>query len=132
MTDLPEVVRARNDHLAALYAAYNTPPVVPLPVQDLPEVAKARAEHLAVVEQIKLRDVALGAEVNLSPVPGNIINGVVPVKTVTAGYLPSALPVAHTAPISYTPVALGPYAAQVRSEDNLGQYSYGYVGEYQT
>lgn len=48
------------------------------------------------------------------------------VKTVEAT---PDLPVAHTAQISYTPVVLGPYAAEIRGDDNLGQYSYGYVGK---
>lgn len=130
VTDLPEVVRARNEHLAVLHAAYSNPVALPQPVQDLPEVAKARAEHLAVVEHTKLRDAALKAEISLGPVPDQIINGVVPVKTVPATYQTPALPVAHTAPVSYAPVALGPYASAVRADDNLGQYSYGYVGKH--
>lgn len=70
------------------------------------------------------------AEINLSPVPDHVVNGVVPVRTVAASYQTPSLPVAHTAPITYTPVIMGPYATQVRSDDTLGQYSYGYVGEY--
>lgn len=130
MTDLPEVVRARNEHLLALHAAYNNPPVAPQPVQDLPEVARARAEHLAAVEQIRVRDAALRAEISLSPVPDHIVDGVVPVRTVTESYQNPGLPVANTAPVSYQPVAMGPYASQIRSDGNLGQYTYGYVGKY--
>lgn len=129
MTDLPEVVRARNEHLATLYAAYNNPPAAPQPVQDLPEVARARAEHLASVEQIKLRDAALRAEISLSPIPDQIVDGVVPVRTVSESYQTPGLPVANTASISYEPVAMGPYASQIRSDGSSGQYAYGYVGE---
>lgn len=129
MTDLPEVVRARNEHLAVLHAAYNNPPAIPQTVQDLPEVARARAEHLAAVEETKLQHAALKAAINLSPVPDHIINGVVPLRTVSASYETPSLPVANTVPISYTPVAMGPYAAQIRSDSPHGQYSYGYVGK---
>lgn len=65
--DLPEVVAARNNHLAALQAATSASLFAPQPVQDLPEVVKARAEHLALVEQTKARDAAI----NLSPVPAD-------------------------------------------------------------
>lgn len=103
--------------------------MVPQPVEDLPEVARARAEHLAAFEQTKLRDASLKAEINLGPVPDQIVNGVVPVKTIATTYEAPRLPVAHTVPVSYTPVALGPYAAKIEAEDHLGQYSYGYVGK---
>nr|CAH7746160.1 unnamed protein product [Callosobruchus chinensis] len=132
VTDLPEVVHARNEHLATLNAAYANAhhPVIPLPTQDLPEVLKARAEHLAAFEQIRARDEAIrAAEISLSPVPEHLSGGVVPIKTVQSNYVTPDLPVAQSAPVAYTPAIIhAPSAAQFQTQDHWGQYSYGYVG----
>nr|CAI5849070.1 unnamed protein product [Callosobruchus analis] len=134
VTDLPEVVQARNEHLAALNAAYANAhhPVIPLPAQDLPEVLKARAEHLAAFEQIRARDEAItAAAITLSPVPDHLSGGVVPIKTVQSNYVVTDLPVAQTIPVAYTPAIIhAPNAAQFQAQDHWGQYSYGYVGKY--
>lgn len=124
--DLPEVIKARNDHLAILNAAYAktiVSPVSPLPVKDLPEVIKARAEHLAAVEQIKIRDAAIAEQISLSNIPRVIQNGVIPVQTVINTYVTPVHAVAHTAEISYHPVE-----SERGTFGNLGKYSYGYVG----
>ncbi|XP_072391642.1 uncharacterized protein [Diabrotica undecimpunctata] len=125
VTDLPAVVRARSEHLAILNAAYASTPVLPVPprpVQDLPEVIKARAEHLAEVERIKLRNEALARQISVGYVPEIGDGAVVPIKTVINSYVAPAQAVAQTAQYSYNPVA--------HSDDNnnLGKYSYGYVG----
>ncbi|KAJ8961062.1 hypothetical protein NQ314_005992 [Rhamnusium bicolor] len=129
VTDLPEVVLARNQHLAALEAAYANAnaPVIPQPVQDLPEVVKARAEHLAAVEETKVRNAAINAEVALGPVPAEISGAVVPVQTAYSSYAAPAHPVAHSSQISYTPVLYGSPSSQYHAQDNYGQYSYGYL-----
>ncbi|RZC33813.1 cuticular protein [Asbolus verrucosus] len=115
--DLPEVVQARAQHLAALQAAYAG--ANSQPVQDLPEVARARAEHLAIVEQTKARDAAA----HLSPV--QLSGNVVAVQTAAA----PVAPVVHSAQISYTPALVhAPGSSQYHAQDGLGQYSYGYVG----
>lgn len=71
----------------------------------------------------------MSAEINLRPVPEHIVDGVIPVTTVTADYQTPSLPVASSAPVTYTPIDMGPYAAQIRADDSSGHYTYGYVGE---
>lgn len=112
--DLPEVVAARAKHLAALDAAYAAAATasIPVPVQETPEVARARAEHLAVFEQTKARDAAIA----LSPV--QLTGNVVPVHT-------ASVEAAH---LSYTPAVSFATSSQYHAQDELGQYTYGYVG----
>lgn len=127
--DLPEVARARAEHLAVLNSAYAAHAVganAPQVVQDLPEVAKARAEHLAAVENIKQRDALIRAQaISLSPIPNNFDGAVIPVHTAAAQVVQ---PVAHAAQVSYTPALWQtPISSQHQAQDNWGQYSYGYV-----
>lgn len=118
--DLPEVIKARAEHLAkfeatqaehAAIAAQNTASVeLPVPVQDSPEVAKARAEHLAEFEAVKARD---ASQVVVSPISVSVP-------------APIAAPVA--AYYSYVPaIPLHP-SSQYHTQDGIGQYSYGYIG----
>ncbi|XP_057651811.1 uncharacterized protein LOC130891220 isoform X1 [Diorhabda carinulata] len=126
VNDLPEVVKARNEHLAILNAAYAkaiVSPALPESVKDLPEVIKARAEHLAAVEEIKTRDASISKQISLSNIPEAIKNGVIPVKTVTNTYVTPAHAVVQTEEISYNPVA-----SESKDFRNFGKYSYGYVG----
>ncbi|CAH1154190.1 unnamed protein product [Phaedon cochleariae] len=125
VVDLPEVVKARNEHLAALQAAYAGISSLPQPVQDLPEVTRARAEHLAIVDQLTQQHAALASQVNLSPVPANIPGGVIPVKTAAGNYEPG-LPVNQNQQVSYTPLRYGD--AEAKDGNDLQRYSYGYVG----
>lgn len=128
--DLPEVVAARAQHLAAVQRAHSLYQhrahlVAPQPVQDLPEVVKARAQHLATFEATKARDAALQAQISLSPIPEVIHdNGVVPIHTAyeaTAAAAPAITPL-----VSYQPLSiLG--SSQYHTQDDWGQYSYGYV-----
>lgn len=145
--DLPEVAYAKAKHLAQYEATkaehakaralhivqYSNPVVVPyntvaqvqlegipLPVHDLPEVVKARAEHLAAVEEIKLRDAAIAAQlaavasVPLSPLP---VHGyVVPVKA------------SASINVRGPSFSRGHAATQYQAQDVHGQYSYGYAG----
>ncbi|XP_066253093.1 uncharacterized protein [Euwallacea similis] len=124
VTDLPEVVQARAQHLAVLHEAYRNAqgaqlgyglPQAPLPVQDLPEVVKARQEHLAAVAKERAIQSQLRAEVALSPVPENLNGHVVPIQTHVSDGNP--LPVAPQAQLSYTPEQYG-----------FNAYSYGYIG----
>lgn len=123
VTDLPEVAKARAEHLATLQAAYRNAQAatlgygLPQPVQDLPEVVKARAEHLTAVEKEKARQLELRAEVPLSPIPENLDGYVVPVQTHVGGAEP--LPVAPAAQVAYAP-----------EQYSYGPYSYGYVEPY--
>ncbi|XP_074031282.1 uncharacterized protein [Leptinotarsa decemlineata] len=130
VTDLPEVVRARNEHLAALRAAYANVPILPQPVQDLPEVVKARQEHLAAVAETERRNAALANQVNLSPVPQDTSGFVVPLKTVpSAGIFNSPdQSIDQNAQVSYTPALFGPAISQEASNVALRPYSYGYTG----
>ncbi|KAK4875278.1 hypothetical protein RN001_011700 [Aquatica leii] len=114
--DLPEVARAKAQHLlqfqatqaehAAIAAKHlsapSTLPVKPVHLQDLPEVVKARAEHLAAFETTKARDISLG------------VHQAVHIPNVAYSYVPAVA--IHT-----------PVSSQYHSQDNLGQYSYGYV-----
>ncbi|KAF7269853.1 uncharacterized protein LOC143199668 [Rhynchophorus ferrugineus] len=143
VTDLPEVVKARAEHLAALQAAYRSAQAaqlgygVPQPVQDLPEVVKARAEHLAAVEKEKARQLELRAEVPLSPIPEKLNGYVVPVQTHVDGTQP--LPVAPAAQLAYAPeqYTFGPYSygyvepfakkSETRSADGVVQGGYSYI-----
>lgn len=111
--DLPEVAAARAQHLATVNAAYAAAATAsaPVPVQDTPEVARARAEHLAAFEQTKARDAAIA----LSPV--QLTGNVVPVQTTSVG----------TAQLSYTPAVSFATSSQYHAQDELGQYTYGYV-----
>ncbi|KAG5896454.1 hypothetical protein JTB14_002596 [Gonioctena quinquepunctata] len=130
VTDLPEVVQARNQHLAILHAAYNNVPVALQPVQDTPEVARARAEHLAIVAETRKYQAALNAHVNLGAVPEDVSGGVVPLRTVptNVAYGVPNQRVAQEAQVSYTPAGYGQEAAQDGHQDVLRPYSYGYVG----
>lgn len=127
--DLPEVVRARAEHLAAVQAAYSASAIPPQPVHDLPEVVKARAEHLAAVEATRARDAT--AAISVSPVASYVAghgSPVVPVHTVHNQAAVVAAPVAHS--VAYAPavaVHQGVASSQYHAQDELGQYSYGYV-----
>ncbi|XP_060529502.1 uncharacterized protein LOC132703945 isoform X2 [Cylas formicarius] len=117
--DLPEVVKARAEHLAALQAAYAghaSLAVLPQPVQDLPEVVKARAEHLATLEATRARDAALRSEISLSPIPDQLTGHVVPVHT---GESNQPLPVAPVPQAAYAPESYG-----------YEPYSYGYMSPF--
>uniref|UniRef100_A0A1Y1K550 Cuticle protein 6 n=1 Tax=Photinus pyralis TaxID=7054 RepID=A0A1Y1K550_PHOPY len=115
--DLPEVVKARAEHLAkfqatqAEHAALAAHSATPVPVQDLPEVARAKAEHLATFEAIKARD---ASQVVVSPLPAHISAPVV---------APAAIPY-----YSYVPAIPLLPSSQYHAQDGIGQYSYGYVG----
>lgn len=136
--DLPEVAFAKAKHLAdfeatkaqhAILAEQGGGAVVaagPAPVQDLPAVIKARSEHLATYEATKARDIALNAVNYLSPIPEQFVGTVVPVRA--AAWPTQTVAYQTSAPISYVP-AIQPVAAnsQYHAQDELGQYTYGYV-----
>lgn len=124
----PVVVPYHSVHQVAL---------LPAPVQELPEVLKARAEHFAAVEATKARDAQIAAEhtalaayntANLSPIPHDFTGHVVPVSvpvltpTPVVGYATKAIY------NPYVPAIYGHIGSQYHSQDNLGQYTYGYTG----
>lgn len=127
--DLPEVAAAKANHLAqyeaikAEHLAHASRP--PVQVQDLPEVVKARAEHLAAVEATKARNAAVASgnyyATNLSPVQVHTDSYVVPVHVPNVVAQPV---IAAKQPI----VAYAPIGHQYQSQDNYGQYAYGYAG----
>ncbi|KAL3267826.1 hypothetical protein HHI36_006959 [Cryptolaemus montrouzieri] len=108
--DLPEVVAARQAHLAAMEAARAG--IMPQPVQDTPEVAKAKAEHLSILEATRIRDESLRRAINLSPVSQPTSDGIISVPSQPA-------PINSGTPVEYQPATVS---------NNLGLYSYGYVG----
>lgn len=113
--ELPEVVAARQAHMAALEAARVG--IMPQPVQDTPEVVRARAEFLSFFEATRARDEALRRAISLSPIPQDISG---PVS------LPNQSSATNqAAPVDYRPAA---NVAQYGSEGGLGIYSYGYTG----
>ncbi|KRT80390.1 Insect cuticle protein [Oryctes borbonicus] len=124
--DLPEVAAAKARHLAeyeAIKAQHlSHAQTLPTPPQELPEVIKARAEHLAAVEATKARNAAEAAR--LGAASHQLSGHVVPVQTVPIVTQP-AVAVAKAPVLSYTPIY---YASnQYQSQDNHGQYSYGYA-----
>lgn len=130
--DLPEVAAAKAKHLAeyeAIKAQHlSQAQVIPTAPQELPEVLKARAEHLAAVEATKARDAAIVQSeyeaARLSPVPHQLSGHVVPVHAANAVSQPIAV-VAKAPVLSYAPIYYASH--QFQTQDNHGQYSYGYA-----
>ncbi|KAI4461733.1 structural contituent of cuticle [Holotrichia oblita] len=135
--------------VAVPYAAVPQIPqaqLLPLPVQDLPEVAAAKAKHLAEYEAIKAqhlsqaqviptplkttkaRDAAIVKSeyqaARLGPVPQQLSGHVVPVQTANVVSRPIAV-VAKAPVLSYSPLYYASH--QFQTQDNYGQYSYGYA-----
>lgn len=124
--DLPEVAIARAQHLAQYEAtkhgliAQNNVVLQQNPVQDLPEVVRARAEHLATFEATQARDLNAAYQAVVSPIPAQIVNNVIPIKTSVVNY---GVNYAPSASYAYVPAT----SSQYQTQDSLGQYSYGYV-----
>lgn len=129
--DLPEVAAAKAKHLAE-YEAIKAQHLaqahtIPVPIQDLPEVIKARAEHLAAVEATKARNVAVAQgnyeAARISPVPQQLSGYIVPVQTARI-VSTRTVAVAKAPVVSYAPIY---HSSQYQTQDNYGQYSYGYA-----
>ncbi|KAI4461735.1 structural contituent of cuticle [Holotrichia oblita] len=128
--DLPDVAHAKAkhlaeyetikaEHLAARTVQYSNPVAVPY-AADLPEVAAAKAKHLAEYEAIKAQHLSQ-AQVRF---PQQLSGHVVPVQTANVVSRPIAV-VAKAPVLSYSPLYYASH--QFQTQDNYGQYSYGYA-----
>lgn len=102
--------------------------------RDLPEVALAKVQHYQAYQNIKAEHAYIAAvqransPVALSPLP--LQNSVV--VPISASHVAPVVHAPQVAPVAYLPQAVNyiplPVSSQYHSQDNYGQYSYGYAG----